>query len=411
MSRNFLDKVSNKVIGEILTDKGILTADELAGALKFAEEQGIRLGEALLRLELISQDILNYVLAEQYGVLPIELETSMVDKELVNRFPMDYLKQNSILPLIMFDHNLVVVISDPTTQQALEKLSHYAPNVSITVQLSDKSKIQKCLTFAEADLPDKEVNQEAAYKDVFDSLCRVAVANVGATLTLRETDDLPELTNDNKTNNLTSLNFPFKVYKLADYLEKTLQKVEFTHDYWKSFRYAGGNDRFIVLFGFVKSAYNCTVIRFKAIQLIPSSYESAGGISFHDKISVLEYESVEHAEELISNISSSQVSDAVLLVTNTVSRVPTSVYFYPKDFLDIPRVAMAMGCKTIIFDYTVSVGALQSLLSQLPLDSHVFIIYSKEQNPGYANLLRLFSPSREHGLNGPNAGTSEGVEA
>src|SRR5690349_5100374 len=116
MAGAFLDRVSNKALGQLLVEKGALTSAQVEEALNVSKAEGIRLGEALVSLGYISRDALGYAIGEQYGLKPMELHPSMVDPELVSQFDPDLLRNHLMLPLIQIGDELVVVVSDPNDQ-------------------------------------------------------------------------------------------------------------------------------------------------------------------------------------------------------------------------------------------------------------------------------------------------------
>ena len=48
MGSLFLDRVSNKALGQVLVEKGTLTVSQLDHALQVARDSGTRLGQALV---------------------------------------------------------------------------------------------------------------------------------------------------------------------------------------------------------------------------------------------------------------------------------------------------------------------------------------------------------------------------
>jgi len=145
MASAFLDRVSNKALGELLIEKGALSQQQIDEALDLSRQQGIRLGEALISLGYITRDALGYAIGEQYGLRPMELQPSMVDEELVRQFDFQLLSEHTMLPLIMLHNELVVVVSDPNDQEGLLKLAKLWPKHTITPQLGAADQIRRCL--------------------------------------------------------------------------------------------------------------------------------------------------------------------------------------------------------------------------------------------------------------------------
>lgn len=145
MGKDYLQRRGSKVLGELLVEKGCIGQEQCDAALEYGRQHGIRLGEALITLGYISRDLLFYVLAEQFGQRPIELESAMVDQELVLRFPRELLVRYQILPLLQVENELTVATSDPQATEGLDLLSALAPHLSIKVHLASADSVRRCL--------------------------------------------------------------------------------------------------------------------------------------------------------------------------------------------------------------------------------------------------------------------------
>lgn len=145
MAETFLDRVSNKALGELLIEKGTLTEEQVQQALTLSQNTHIRLGEALIRLGFVSRDAIGYAIGEQYGMRPMELTPSMLDPMLIRRFPIPFLRRHNVLPLIQVQDEIVVVVSDPSQQDGLRELAEFVPGWTISAQLADANQIRRCL--------------------------------------------------------------------------------------------------------------------------------------------------------------------------------------------------------------------------------------------------------------------------
>src|SRR5919199_4683271 len=70
--RNVSKKMSAK-LGEILVRENLLTPQQLREALEFQREHGGRLGFNLVKMGLVSDDMITAVLSRQYGVPSVNL--------------------------------------------------------------------------------------------------------------------------------------------------------------------------------------------------------------------------------------------------------------------------------------------------------------------------------------------------
>lgn len=146
MDHTFLDRVSNKALGELLIEKGFISKEQCQEGLLWSKQKGLRLGEALVSLGYVSYDTLSYILGEQFGVRPIELHPDMVDAALVKCFPIELLRHHNMLPLMEVGGELTVVVSDPTDLDGLHALSALMQTHRISTQLGDPEQIRHCLS-------------------------------------------------------------------------------------------------------------------------------------------------------------------------------------------------------------------------------------------------------------------------
>jgi len=67
---DFSDPGANRLFGELLVSKGLLTQEELAEGLDTQRQEGGRLGEILLRLDLLGDTDITHALAEHLSICP-----------------------------------------------------------------------------------------------------------------------------------------------------------------------------------------------------------------------------------------------------------------------------------------------------------------------------------------------------
>lgn len=115
--------MEGKSLGAILMEITPLTEEQLEQALAVQRERGIKLGEALVQLKFLrSEDILK-ALSIQLG-FPYEnkIEVETISTDLIANLPINYAKQNEVLPLKKEGSAVWVAIADPTNFYALDDL-------------------------------------------------------------------------------------------------------------------------------------------------------------------------------------------------------------------------------------------------------------------------------------------------
>ncbi|MEE9614066.1 MAG: ATPase, T2SS/T4P/T4SS family [Thermodesulfobacteriota bacterium] len=104
---------TKKEIGRILEGKGFISEDSIREAIELLNKEGIRFGEACMKLGLIDERQLVEALADQYGLEMIDIERVEVDEEALNLIPVEVLHRCKVVPVRHGEATLVVT-ADPT---------------------------------------------------------------------------------------------------------------------------------------------------------------------------------------------------------------------------------------------------------------------------------------------------------
>ncbi|HKP73633.1 MAG TPA: type IV-A pilus assembly ATPase PilB, partial [Pyrinomonadaceae bacterium] len=109
-------------LGEILVRENILTPQQLREALDYQREHGGRLGFNLVKLGLVSDDMVTAVLSRQYGVPSVNLDLFDVDASVIRLIPREVADKYSVLPLSRFGATLTLAMVDPTNVFAMDDI-------------------------------------------------------------------------------------------------------------------------------------------------------------------------------------------------------------------------------------------------------------------------------------------------
>src|SRR5256885_16019932 len=104
---------TQKKLGEILVEWGIISVKEVNKALDHAKTKNLRIGEALVDLKLASESNVYKALAAQHNMEYIELDKNSVPPNAVNSIPDDIMRKYLILPLGQENGKLRIAIHDP----------------------------------------------------------------------------------------------------------------------------------------------------------------------------------------------------------------------------------------------------------------------------------------------------------
>jgi type IV pilus assembly protein PilB len=109
-------------LGEILVRENLLTPQQLREALEFQREHGGRLGFNLVKMGLVSDDMITAVLSRQYGVPSVNLELFDVDDSVIRLIPREVADKYSVLPLSRVGATLTLAMVDPTNVFAMDDI-------------------------------------------------------------------------------------------------------------------------------------------------------------------------------------------------------------------------------------------------------------------------------------------------
>ncbi len=109
-------------LGEILVRENLLTAQQLRDALNYQREHGGRLGFNLIKLGLVSDDMITAVLSRQYGVPSVNLDLFNIDDAVIRLIPREVADKYSVLPLSRVGATLTLAMVDPTNVFAMDDI-------------------------------------------------------------------------------------------------------------------------------------------------------------------------------------------------------------------------------------------------------------------------------------------------
>lgn len=111
-------------LGDVLFKARIISGDDIIAALQEQERSGIRFGEALTGLGIVTQEDIDWALSNQLGIPYIRLEKGMIDPDAIKLVPEDICRSHNLLPLIKAGDELSIAISDPLNKAAIEAVQN-----------------------------------------------------------------------------------------------------------------------------------------------------------------------------------------------------------------------------------------------------------------------------------------------
>src|SRR4051812_29650746 len=109
-------------LGEILVRENLLSAQQLRDALDYQRNHGGRLGFNLVKMGLVSDDMITAVLSRQYGVPSVNLELFDIEPSVIRLIPQEVAQKYSVLPLSRVGATLTLAMVDPTNVFAMDDI-------------------------------------------------------------------------------------------------------------------------------------------------------------------------------------------------------------------------------------------------------------------------------------------------
>jgi type IV pilus assembly protein PilB len=109
-------------LGDLLVKEKIITTEQLDQAIKKQKEENCRLGAALVKLGVMTDEDVTNFLSKQYGVPAINLSYFEIDPAVVKLVPVETAKRYQILPLSRVGASLTIAMVDPTNVFAMDDI-------------------------------------------------------------------------------------------------------------------------------------------------------------------------------------------------------------------------------------------------------------------------------------------------
>src|SRR4029079_11596425 len=107
-------------LGEILVRENLISPQHLREALDYQREHGGRLGFNLVKLGLISDDMITAVLSRQYGIPSVNLDLFNIEPSVISLIPQEVAQKHSVLPLSRVGATLTLAMVDRTNVFAMD---------------------------------------------------------------------------------------------------------------------------------------------------------------------------------------------------------------------------------------------------------------------------------------------------
>lgn len=172
-----------QTLGIILQEQNLVSREDADRAAEYGLNSGKRIGEALIELQLVSEEDVTRALALQHGMEYVEITRSSVSPEAISLIPEKIIKANDILPVNNINGRLRVAIPDPLDLDTIDMLRFRLGVTDIEPVLAPRSRIrnyiEKYLKGPEASLDELSRSLDASIDGSLDQDAREAKKDTG----------------------------------------------------------------------------------------------------------------------------------------------------------------------------------------------------------------------------------------
>ncbi len=136
--------MSQKKIGELLLQEGLISQEQLSRALEDQNQSGERVGAALIKLGYISEEVLAEFIAKQFHVPQVNLSKLTIPKEVITIIPLDISQKYQAVPFGLMGNTLNVAMADPGNLFVVDDI-RFLTRKSIQIHVASESIIKKTI--------------------------------------------------------------------------------------------------------------------------------------------------------------------------------------------------------------------------------------------------------------------------
>ena len=131
-------------LGEILVRENLISPQNLREALEYQRQNGGRLGFNLVKLGVITDDMITAVLSRHYGIPSVNLDLFNVDPSVLSLIPQEVAQKYSVLPLSRVRATLTLAMVDPTNVTAIDDVK-FMTGLNVEPVVVAESSVQQAI--------------------------------------------------------------------------------------------------------------------------------------------------------------------------------------------------------------------------------------------------------------------------
>lgn len=129
---------------EILVQRKILSGDQVEEARSLASSTGVRLQDALTKLNYASQKEILSAIAEFHSMSFVDLTDTQIPASVIEMVPESVARENTVIPMSHENNALQIVVSNPEDIETLDKL-RFILNKDVQAVLAEREQINEAI--------------------------------------------------------------------------------------------------------------------------------------------------------------------------------------------------------------------------------------------------------------------------
>ncbi len=137
-------KITNKPLGELLVERGIIGHEQLELALQHQKKNGGLLGEIFVELKFATEKDIAQAITAQYGFPYLPLVNYEIEPEVLKTVPENLCRKHGLVPIDKIGKSLTLAMSNPLNIQAAEDVE-LLTGCTVQVFVSTATEIKQCI--------------------------------------------------------------------------------------------------------------------------------------------------------------------------------------------------------------------------------------------------------------------------
>ena len=151
-----------KLLGERLVESGLITPDQLDLALREQKRTGERIGEILITLGFVTQELISSALASEAGVTFVQLENYLIEPAALKYVSEATARRHKIIPILLEPPRLTIAMANVFDVLAIDEVQRATGLIVDVVSATESSVLQSIDRYYAGGISLEEIIQKSA---------------------------------------------------------------------------------------------------------------------------------------------------------------------------------------------------------------------------------------------------------